>query len=94
MVETDSLETRNTTDFYTSYYLPSGHVLFVAHSTDKNGKELTLANKELMMGSTFSGAITAGREKIRKNECKRFTVQTMDVVKDVPDTGMLMLMVM
>lgn len=91
MIDTKDLTVRNTTDYYTSFELPKGHVLFVAH-TKKKGKDMTLACKMKTFASTFSCAMVAGREMIRKGEINKFTIQTVDVAKDEPDTGMLILM--
>lgn len=100
MLDVNELELRSECDYYTSYDLPNNCVLFVAKTTKTYEKDeewitrdASYAEKATMLTSTFSSAMIAGKDMIRKGECERFTLQTVDVAKDEPDTGMIILMV-
>lgn len=101
MIDTNDLEVRNETDYYFSYNLVGGNVLFVAKTTvtyvdqktdERVTRDGTVAECTGKFNSTFACAMIAGRDMIRKEECEKFTLQTVDVAKDEPDTGMIVLM--
>lgn len=93
MLDINELEKISDEVYYDLYQLPNEHVLFVSKQFDEDGTELTEAKKGLNYSSTFSCAAIYGKQMIRKEECTRFTIQTVDVAKDEPDTGMMILMV-
>ena len=99
MINTKELELRNSCAYYTSYVLPNNCILFVAEQIkkfEKDGewvsRDATFSEKTSNLSSTFSSAMIAGHDMIRKGECVEFCLQTVECVKDQEDTGMIILM--
>lgn len=99
MIDTSTMEERNSCAYYTSYELPNNCILFVAKQVkefEKDGewqeRPASFAEKATHLTSTFSSAMIAGQSMIQKGECTEFSIQTVECVKDEEDTGMLVLM--